>query len=344
MDQLHSALWRDSEVDSLFSPDAEIAAMLKFETELAAAQARASVISHEAAEAIRLVCTSFMVDMPQLRKGIQYDGMAVPELVRQLRMALAAEHREALHLRSTSQDVIDTVLILQSSKAIGIIEHRMNAVSLELQRLAAAYGNVPQMGRTRMQRALPLTAGHRVEAWRAPLQRLAARLAELKPRLLVIQCGGPIGIDAGSWNAYLAAGLGLGVPSRSWHSARDVLGELASWLSLLTGTLGKVAIDVAMMAQNEVGEVALSGGGSSSAMHHKSNPVGAELIVAMARCNAGMLGCFHQALVHEQERSGAGWALEWMILPEMISMSGASLDRCRALLSSLTLKPGAIVH
>ena len=104
----------------------------------------------------------------------------------------------------------------------------------------------------------------------------------------------------------------------SWHSQRDRIGEFGSFLSLLSGTLGKIGQDIALMAQNEVGEVQLATGGGSSAMPHKSNPVPAEVLVTLARFNAGLLGTLHQALVHENERSGAAWTLEWMVLPQMV--------------------------
>jgi 3-carboxy-cis,cis-muconate cycloisomerase len=264
--------------------------------------------------------------------------MAVPELVRQLRAALPADHRDSLHLRSTSQDVIDTVLIMQIRKACMLLEVRLSEIATKLNELQKQFGDVQQMGRTRMQRALPLKAGDRIEAWRAPLLRHSQRLHELWPHLLVVQCGGPIGIDRSQWLPELAAALGLGVPQRSWHSARDTLAEFASWLSLVTGSLGKIGIDVAMMVQNEIGEAAIAGGGTSSAMHHKSNPVLAEILVALARYNAAQLGSFHQALVHEQERSGSAWVLEWMILPDMLSACASSLAHGSALLGALTLK------
>jgi 3-carboxy-cis,cis-muconate cycloisomerase len=339
-ERLHSILWRDAEIDRLISSDAEIAAMLEFEAALAQAQAKCGVIPADAAMAIAKFCAGFVPDNERLLQGIGRDGMAVPELVRQLRAALPAEHRDSLHLRSTSQDVIDTVLILQIRKACMLLEARLSEISTKLNELQKKFGDVQQMGRTRMQRALPLTAGDRIEAWRAPLLRHSQRLHELRPRLLVLQCGGPIGVDHGQWLHELAAALGLGVPQRSWHSARDALAEFASWLSLVTGSLGKIGIDAAMLVQNEMGEAAIAGGGTSSAMHHKSNPVLAEILVALARYNAAQLGGFHQALVHEQERSGSAWALEWMILPDMLSACASSLAHGSALLGVLTLKEG----
>jgi 3-carboxy-cis,cis-muconate cycloisomerase len=336
--QLHSLLWQDEEIDPLFSPQAEMAAMLAFEAALANAQANCDLISKGAAESIASLCANFAPDMKLLEGGIRRDGMAVPELIRQLRGKLLEHFREALHFRSTSQDVIDTALMMRLRDVLKIFEERLHKIVAQLDALERRDGKIPQMGRTRMQRALPLTAADRISAWRAPLVRHQERLAELRPRLLVVQCGGPIGIDNGPWLSELAKILGLGVPSRSWHTARDGLAEFASWLTLVSGSLGKIGQDIAMMAQNEIGEAALAGGGKSSAMHHKSNPVQAEFLVALARFNATQLSGLHQSLIHEQERSGAAWTLEWMVLPGMISACGASFAHASNMLKALTLK------
>lgn len=336
--QLHSLLWRDKEIDRLFSPQAELAAMLTFEAALAIAQAHCGLISKDAAESIASLCATFTPDMELLEECIRRDGMAVPELMRQLREKLPEHFREALHLRSTSQDVIDTALMMRLDDVLKIFEERLSRTVTQLDDLERRDGKILQMGRTRMQRALPLSAADRISAWRAPLVRHQERLVELRPRLLVIQCGGPIGIDNGAWLSELARTLGLGAPSRCWHTARDGPAEFASWLSLVSGSLGKIGQDIAMMAQNEIGEAELAGGGKSSAMHHKSNPVQAELLVALARFNAVQLSGLHQALVHEQERSGAAWTLEWMILPGMISACGSSFAHASNMLKALALK------
>lgn len=338
--RLHSSLWRDSEIDGLFEPAAEIAALLRFEAALARSQAIHGLVSAQAAAAIEKLCAAFSPDMIALKRGIARDGMVIPELVDQLRAALPKEHRDALHLRSTSQDAIDTCLILQLRAATEILETRLREILNSLEDMNNRFAEVAQMGRTRMQRALPLKAGDRIAAWSAPLKRHQERLTALKPNLLVIQCGGPIGIDPSPWAVHLAEILHLGVPSRSWHTARDELANLASWLSLVSGSVGKIGADIAMMAQNEIAEASIAGGGRSSAMHHKSNPIEAEILVAIGRYNAVLLGGFHQSLIHEQERSGSAWALEWMILPEMASNTGTCLTHLNHLLANVSFRSG----
>jgi len=140
--------------------------------------------------------------------------------------------------------------------------------------------------------------------------------------------------ELGMSAAELARRLGL-ADGPCWHSERDCLADFASWLSLVSGALGKIGQDVALMAQNEIGEVKLAEGGGSSAMPHKSNPVRAEVLVALARFNAGLLGAEHQALVHENERSGAAWTLEWLTLPQMVAATGAAMRHAAALCGGL---------
>jgi 3-carboxy-cis,cis-muconate cycloisomerase len=337
---LHGLLWQDEEIARWFSSEAEIAAMLDYEVALAKAQAKSGLVSVEAASAIEKLRAGFGPDRDKLTAGIRRDGMAVPDLVRQLREALPKDHRDALHLRSTSQDVIDTALMLRLKPVLALLRTRLERVIAAIDRLDSQYGALAQMGRTRMQRALPVKVSDRLSAWRAPLERNLVRLVALVPRLLVLQTGGPVGTDQGPWVEALARELGLSAAPQSWQTARDNLAELASWLSLVSGALGKIGQDVALMAQSEIGEITIEGAGTSSAMHHKQNPVPAELLVAMARFNATQLSGLHQALIHEQERSGAAWALEWMILPAMVETTAASLNMTVQLLARLHFKPG----
>ena len=336
---LHDRLWRDPEIDILFEPQAEIRALLRYESALAQAQAKCGFVKSEAAKTIGQLCASFSPDLPSLATGIARDGVVIPELIRQLQLSLPKDIRSSLHMRSTSQDAIDTAMVMALAIAIGKLKARISETLALLMRLEERFGQIPQMARTRMQRALPTRASARIAAWCEPIVRHIARIDQMMPRLLVVQCGGPVGAEMEPWLPELARLLELGVPTRGWQTARDNLSEFASWLSLVSGSAGKIGIDIAMMAQSEIGEVEFANGGRSSAMAHKSNPVSAEILVAIARFNANQLGCFHQALVHEQERSGAAWTLEWMVLPRMLSATGASLNHLNKLLSDISFKP-----
>ena len=343
---LLDALVGDGEIAAFFSQDADLSAMLRVETALAAAEAEAGLVSDEAAHRIAEACRAFQPDWDRLAKGLSQDGVVVPELVRQLRSAVGETHAKAVHVGATSQDIIDTGLMLRLKGVVEVYLARLDALAGALRDLRTRDGAARLMAHTRMQQALPFTAADKIDTWVQPLERLEDTLRHLAPRLLTIQLGGPVGTRAelkGHGDAIadaMAARLGLG-SAPSWHSQRDRIGEFASWLSLLSGTLGKIGQDVALMAQNEVREVRLATGGGSSAMAHKSNPVPAEVLVTLARFNAGLLGTLHQALVHENERSGTAWTLEWLILPQMAVATGAGLKLAQGLVENLTFLPSA---
>ncbi|MDX8466963.1 3-carboxy-cis,cis-muconate cycloisomerase [Mesorhizobium sp. VK23B] len=326
---LLSGLLGDEEAARHFSVEADIAAMLAFERALAEAEAECGVISRDAEAAIVKALAAFRPDTAKLRAGVAKDGVVVPELVRQIRAAVGDTHGEFVHFGATSQDVIDTSLVLRLRRAVEHIGLLLSENIVRLASLEQEFGGTALTAMTRMQPAVPITVADRIVSWRAPLERHQQRLKEQSDRLLVVQFGGAagtlekLGDKASSVRAALAAKLDLG-DAPQWHSQRDALAEFAGWLSLVTGSLGKFGQDVALMAQAGT-DIELSGGGGSSAMPHKQNPVKAEALVALARFNASQLSGMHQALVHEQERSGAAWTLEWLLLPQMVVATAAAL-------------------
>jgi 3-carboxy-cis,cis-muconate cycloisomerase len=339
-----SGLFGDEEIAPLLDAEAELRAMLAFESALAEAEADAGLIPHEAGLRIAAACAGFIPDIPTLKEGAARDGVVVPAFVKALRAAVEAPHDAHVHHGATSQDVIDTALTLRLKQVLPVIDHRLEHLVGRFEEIGEKAGDLPLMAHTRMQRALPFTAADKLANWRLPLERCRARLAELQPRLLVVSLGGPVG-DRVSFEGLgdrlaedLAKRLGLH-PAPVWHAQRDCIAEFGAWLSLVSGSLGKMGQDVALMAQNEFGEVRLGEGGGSSAMPHKSNPIAAEMLVTLARFNAGLLGALHQALVHENERSGAAWSLEWMVLPQMIMTTAAGLRHAEALAANLTFVP-----
>ncbi len=339
---LLSALAGDAEIEALLSDAKQLEAMLAFERALAEASADAGWIAPEAAVAIGAAIEAFAPDWAALEVGMARDGVVVPELVRQLRINLPEPHRSALHRGATSQDVIDTALMLQVARVLDVYDMRISALLGQLDTLAQDWAGHSLMAHTRMQVALPTTWDQKLTSWSEPLQRHAASLTAMRRSLLVVQLGGPVG-DRASFDGHgdaIAAGLArkldLGMAS-PWHTTRDPIVGLGNALALLSGSLGKIGMDIALLAQNEVAALRLEGGGGSSAMAHKSNPVRAEVVVALARSNAGLAGTLQQAMVHEYERSGAAWTLEWLTLPTLLVQTGASLRLCQALLGQLRL-------
>lgn len=334
-----SGLFGDAEVAAQFSAEADIAAMVRFERALALAEAECGVLDADIATAIDVGLAGFSPDVAMLADGVANDGVVVPALVRQMRATVGGTAGEKVHFGATSQDVIDTSLILRLKAATEGLDVRLADVIGDLDGLLERDGSRLLMGHTRMQAAIDIHAGDRLGAWRAPLERTRSRLALFAVDGFAVQFGGAAGTlerfgDVGpSVRAALASRLGLSDRAQ-WHSQRDAMAEFAGLLSLVTGSLGKVGQDIALLAQAG-GEISLAGGGGSSAMPHKQNPVAAELLVTLARFNAVQISALHQSLVHEQERSGAAWMLEWMTLPPMVMATATALRTAHRLFGDL---------
>ncbi|MFG1279842.1 3-carboxy-cis,cis-muconate cycloisomerase [Xanthobacter autotrophicus] len=341
------ALLGDKEVAACFSAEADIAAMLRFEAALAQAEAEAGVIPAAAAEAIVAAISRMRIAPSDLAGAVARDGVVVPELVRLLRAAVGEPHAGLAHKGSTSQDVIDTSLFLRLKAAADILDARLGALMAAFDRLEAEAGTHMLCGHTRMQRARPVSLAHKIAGWRDPLARHRARLPEVATNLFRVQLGGAVGnrAELGAAAQAVADGLadrlGLLRAPRATHAERDGVVAFGHWCTLVCGTLGKFGADICLMAQNEVGEVTIAGGGGSSAMPEKNNPVAAEILVTLARFAAAQQGGLDQALVHENERSGAAWTLEWMILPQLVVAAGAATRTALALVTALRFPAAA---
>lgn len=332
------ALLGDAEVAALLGRKADIAALLRFEAALAKAQAEAGMITAADAATIRAALDAFEPDMERLTASTLKDGVPVPGLVQQLREHVGGEAAKALHLGATSQDVVDTALALKLKTVFDCFESRLMILDGAFDALLQRFGSAPLMGRSRMQAAIAMTAGDRIAVWRDAVANAGAALAAQKPHSLILSLAGAVGTSEKFGDAItsirhsMATELGLAVPAYGPHADRGRIADLGNALSRITGALGKLGQDVALMAQNGIGTITLSGGGGSSAMPHKQNPVRAEVLVALARFNAVQLSALHQSLVHEQERSGAAWTLEWLVLPQMLEATGAALTHAIFLL------------
>lgn len=340
MTNLLSAFSSDPEIELLLGDDAQLDAYLAFEIALAQASAIAGMIPEQAAQNIETALAGFTVDWDDLKQGMARDGVPIPALIKQLKKHLPAETALYLHKGATSQDVVDTALMLQLAKILPIYEERISKLLKQLGELDDAIGDKAYIAHTRMQIAVASTWRAKIASWSGPLVRTLQSMIRLRRSLLVIQLGGPVG-DRASFGVYgdaiakhMANILDLGL-AEPWHSQRDQIVGLGNVLVQLTGSLGKIGMDVALLAQNEVAAVRLVGGGSSSAMAHKSNPVTAEVLVALAHQLAGLDGTLNLAMIHENERSGMAWSLEWLTLPTMLVSTGASLTHASSLIERL---------
>ena len=313
---LHSILFGDEEVVRLFSAEADLATCVTFEVALAAMQAQAGLVPSAAAKAIAKALADYAPRPDKFAAAMARDGVAVPSLVAELRKLVLQQHAMHLHLGATSQDVIDTSLMLRAAAAVVKIENSLAQGATALKALDRKFGKEKLMGHTRMQQALDIRAADKLAVWQSGISTAQSSLRALR---FPLQLGGPVGvINDQKLKRALASALGLDHLDHCWQAERSPIVAIGNACAHVTGACGKIGQDIALMAQNEMGEIKLSGGGTSSAMAHKQNPVKAEVLVSLARFNATQISALNHAMVHEQERSGAAWTLEWMILPQMI--------------------------
>jgi 3-carboxy-cis,cis-muconate cycloisomerase len=343
---LFAPLFSDAEVAKQFSDEQFVQAMLEVESALATVQGRLGVIPAKAATQIVDVAARLEVDFERLRNGVEKSGVPVINLVRQLREQVGGKAANYVHWGATSQDIVDTARVLQIRTALTTLETRLGSLIQNVSQLADKHRHTLMAGRTHSQQASPITFGFKVAGWLAPLLRHRERLAEMKPRTLVVQFGGAVGTLAALGSSgtavqeALAAELKLNVPPIPWHTQRDNMVELASWLSLVSGSLAKMAQDIILLAQSEVGELHESDNtsrGGSSSMPQKSNPVVSELIITAARTNASLLASMHQAQVQEHERGTHGWQMEWLVLPQMFTLTAVAFHKALFLSQNLVV-------
>jgi 3-carboxy-cis,cis-muconate cycloisomerase len=340
---LTASLLSDAELAALIDDRAMARAMVETERALARVQGRLGVIPPQAADAIDAALDGLTPDLAALGAGTAGSGVPTIALVAALRDRLGDTARDHVHVGATSQDILDTALILCLRRALERLEARLDGVLRKLSDLADAHRRTVMAGRTRSQQAVPISFGLKAAGWRAPLKRHRRRLAAVREDLLVVQFGGAAGTLAALGDAGVAVAdaladeLGLARADSPWHTARDGLLGLGGWLSGVTASLGKIGADLLLLSQSEVAEVKLAAGGGSSAMPQKVNPVGAEMLVTLARANATHLGGLHHAAIQDHERGGPGWTLEWVTMPPMILATAAALRITAETLAGLTV-------
>jgi 3-carboxy-cis,cis-muconate cycloisomerase len=347
---IFGSLFTDDEISSFFTDAAYVRALVEVEIALARAEASLGVIPARAAQQIA-AARADKIDVEALGKGTIRSGFPIVALVQELRRQAGADAAPFVHWGATTQDIMDTACVLQVRSAIATFKNRLREIVRCLSELADKHRATVLAGRTHSQQALPITFGVKVAAWLAPLVRHGRRLDEISARFCVVQFGGAAGTLAALGDKGLAVAqafadeLELTAPEMPWHAQRDNFVEFAGWLSLVTGSLAKMAQDIILMAQTEVGEVAESveeGRGGSSTMPQKSNPITSELIVAAARANASLLSALHHAQIQEHERATHGWQVEWLTLPQMLVLTGGALKHAAYLAKHLQVDADAM--
>ena len=338
-------LLSDPAVNAALTDEAAMAAMVRVEAALAAVQGRLGVIPADAAARICEALEDFNADFDAIGADTAVTGVPTVEFVAQLRRHVGGDAASWVHWGATSQDIIDTGFLLQARTVLEIADRRLASIVAKLKALADAHRATPMAGRTRSQQALPIGFGLKAARWAQPPIAHRERLAQMRPRVLRVQFGGAagnlsaLGPDGLAVADGLAEELGLAPAPAAGHVARDGIGELASWLAMVAGSLGKIGHDVALMAMTEVGELADSAGGGSSTLPQKSNPIAAETLMALASYTAAQLAGVFQAAPQEHERGGAGWTVEWMLLPPMLAAAGGALRTADDMLDRLIVRP-----
>jgi 3-carboxy-cis,cis-muconate cycloisomerase len=333
-----------AEVDRELDDRALLAAMLRFEAALARAQARVGLLPEAAAVAIAAACVSEYYDVDDLGRRSAGTGAPVAPLTRDLVARVPEDVRQWVHHGATTQDVMDTALMLLADRATGLIDARLAAAAEASAELARRHRDTPMVARTVGQHALPTTFGLRAAGWLTALDAARTRLAAARSGLAV-QFGGAAGTLAALGEAGTAVlgpfaeELGLTVPILPWHTDRGRVHELAGALAAATATLGKIATDVVLGSQQEVGELAEPTGGASSAMPHKRNPIASVQVIAAARRTPGLVATLLAAGSPENERAAGSWQAEWEPLRDLLHLTGGAAARIAEVLAGLRVRP-----
>jgi 3-carboxy-cis,cis-muconate cycloisomerase len=344
---LDSILFRDAfgtpAMRQVFSDLSLISRYAEVEVALAKAEARCGVIPAEAALEIAARTDVSALDFELLRRDTDVVGYPILPLVHQM-VKQCGDAGRYVHWGATTQDIMDTAVVLQVRAGLEIIENDIAELCGILAGLSRRYRDTPMAGRTHLQQALPVTFGYKTAIYLAMFDRHAERLAQLKPRVLVGQFAGAAGTLAALGDKgfevqqALCEELGLGVPVSTWHVARDGLAEVMNFFGLVTGSLGKIAIDIMMMASTEFGELYepfVKGRGASSTMPQKRNPISSELMLAAAKGVRQHAGLMLDATVQDFERATGPWHAEWMAIPESFVLTAGSLHQAKFALGGL---------
>ena len=343
---LFAGLFAHGDVAAAVSDRALVDAMVEFEVALLRALAVLEIAPVEAADELSAAVEqgALELDLAELGRATGDQGTPVPGLLRALRRQLPGAAAAHLHKGATSQDVIDTAMMLVTRRALDLIVADLSAAADACASLAERHRSSIEPGRTLLQQALPLTFGLKAAGWLAGLDGACAQLREVRDRELAVQFGGAVGTLASLGDrgldvaSELASQLGLPDPSLPWHTIRSRPARIASALGATLGVTGKIGRDVVLLAQTEVAEVVEGGGagrGGSSTMPHKRNPVGAIGLVACAQRAPGLVATMLGAMMQEHERGAGTWQAEWETLPQLLRLAGSSAAILSELLSGL---------
>ncbi|MGH9682539.1 MAG: 3-carboxy-cis,cis-muconate cycloisomerase [Candidatus Acidiferrales bacterium] len=346
---LLAPLFTTRRMREIFSDRGTLQRMLDFEAALGDALVRARIAPRSVARAIESKCKADCFSSKTLANEAALAGNLAIPLVKALTALVSKTNKKAagfVHWGATSQDAIDTGRVLQLRDALDDFDICLATLSNALANLAIARISMPLPGRTWLQQGPPVTVGLKAAGWLDAIERHRVRFREVRPRILALQFGGAVGTLAALDNrglkvaAALARELKLSLPAIPWHSHRDRFAEAATTIGLLVGSLGKIARDISLLAQTEVGEAfepSAPGMGGSSTMPHKRNPVGCAVVLAAAIRVPPLVSAMLSSMVQEHERGLGGWHAEWETLPEICVLGAGALARITEIIEGLEL-------
>lgn len=345
--RLLGSLATTDDLAELFSDRSVLAALLEFESALARAQARLGLIPPSAADAIARAAVADTFDAAAVaRESRKSASVAIP-LVQALTASVRAIDEASaayVHWGATSQDALDTAMVLLLGRAQAILARDHARLEQLLRALSGRHAETIMLARTLLQPAPPTTFGYKAAGWYGAIHRSWRRVSESFREALLLQFGGAAGTlaaygsDGPALARELAISLHLPAADAPWHTHRDRLAALVAHCGIYTGALGKMARDIALLMQHEVGEMAEAGGGSS-AMPHKQNPSGCAIALAAANRTPGLVSAFLSAMIQEHERGVGGWQSEWPTVAGVIEATGSALAAMKGVLEGLTVYP-----
>ena len=340
---LYAQLFPTGDAGRLFSDTAAIRAMLLVEGALAHAQGAQGVIPELSAKAIQRATMEIQIDPGAIAKATGENGVSVPGLVAAFRAEMnAPEHAQFVHWGATSQDIIDTGLMLRLRQLLLLAETDLRAIIAALATQAGQHANTPMAARTYGQQATPTSWGAVIADWGHGLCDLLDALPALRASSLLVSLSGAagtssaLGPDAAQTRAALAKGLALNDPERSWHVDRGPILRIVDWLVQVTAQLARMGSTLIALTGSEIGEVTLGAAGASSTMPQKQNPVAPSALQALGHQMTGLRAALAPATQHLHQRDGAAWFAEWMILPQIALGTACALQHAKALSSSMS--------
>jgi 3-carboxy-cis,cis-muconate cycloisomerase len=334
-----------------FSDDARLGAMLAVEAALARAEAAVGLAPVELAGAIEAIAPA-QLGATAIGRQTALAGVPTIPFVKAAQACLPADLERSFHKGATTQDILDTALVLQVKQALTLIRSELLAIMDGLSGLAQRYRETPCIGRTYGQHGAPVTFGFKAAVWLAGVAEIAEQLPALRARMLVASLSGPVGTLTGLGAKGpevldgFARALGLVAPPIAWHARRGRIAACGGWLAQLIGALAKMATDVANLASTEVGEAAepyVPGRGGSTAMPHKRNPVSCTVILAAHGAAPGLAGTLLSAMAAAHERPAGLWHAEWHALPALFGLASGALREARVLAEGLEVDPARML-